>query len=99
MYLLKVDVSRLIQTATQIHTINSVVKPSPPEKLFAKFSDVFQDQFSMLRGIEVSVLVVPHATLKFHHPRAVLFAIKAKLEETLKVQVEEGELIPVEQSE
>ena len=27
------------------------------------------------------------------------FAVKEKLEETLKAQVEEGELIPVEQSE
>ena len=49
----------------------------------------------MLRGIKASVSVVPHATSKFHRPRSVPFAIKVKLEETLKVQVEEGELIPV----
>ena len=49
----------------------------------------------MLRGIEALALVVPHATPKFHCPRAVPFAIKAKLEETLKAQVEDGELIPV----
>ena len=53
----------------------------------------------MLKGIEASVSVVPHATPKFHQPRAVPFTIKAKLEETLKAQVDEGELIPVEQSE
>ena len=53
----------------------------------------------MLKGIEASVSVVPQSTPKFHQPRAVPFTIKAKLEETLKAQVDEGELIPVEQSE
>ena len=53
----------------------------------------------MLQRIEASVSVVPHASPKLHWPRAVLFAIKAKLEETLKAEVEEGELIPVEKSE
>ena len=75
--------------------MNSVVTPLPPEKLFAEFSDVFQDQFSVLRGIIASILVVPHATPKFHRPSAVPFAIKAKLQETLKAQGEEGQLIPV----
>ena len=36
-YLLGMDVSRLIQTVTQIHNMNSVVTPSHPEKLFAEF--------------------------------------------------------------
>ena len=99
MYLLGVDVSRLIQTATQIHNMNSVVTPSPSEKLFVEFSDVFQDQLSVLQGIEASVLMVPHVTPKFHRPRSVPFAIKAKLEETLKAQIEDRELIPVKQSE
>ena len=99
MYLLWVDVSRLIQSTTQIHNMNSVLIPSPPEQLFAEFSDVFQDQLGMLQGTKALVSVVPHATPKFHRPRAVPFAIKVKLEETLKAQVEEGELIPVEQSE
>ena len=53
----------------------------------------------MLQGIEASVLVDPQATPKFHWPRPVPFAIKSKLEETLKAQVAEGELIPVERSE
>ena len=96
MYLLGVDVSRLIQSATQIHNVLTL---SPSEQLFAEFSDVFQDQLGMLQRIEASVSVVPHASPKLHRPRAVLFAIKAKLEETLKAEVEEGELIPVEKSE
>ena len=77
--------------------MNSVLTPSPPEKPFAEFSDVFQDQLDVLQGIEASVSVVPHATPKFHHPRAKLFAIKVELEEILKAQVEELELIPVQQ--
>ena len=78
MYFLGMDVSWLIQSATQIHNMNSMVTPSPPEQLFAEFSDVFQDQLGMFRGIEASVSVVPYATPKFHQPRAVPLAIKAK---------------------
>ena len=95
---LGVDGSRIIQIATQIHNMKSVASSSSPDQLFAQFLDVFQDQLGVLRGIEVSVSVVPHATPNFHCPRLVPFAIKAKLEETLKAQVEDGELIPVEQS-
>ena len=79
--------------------MNLVLTPSHSEKLFAEFSDVFQDQLDVLRGIEASVSVVPHVTPKFHHPKAKLFAIKVELEEILKAQVEELELIPVQQSE
>ena len=41
MYLLGMDVSRLLQSATQIHSMSLVLIPSPPEQLFAEFSDVF----------------------------------------------------------
>ena len=64
-----------------------------------EYSEVFKDQLGVLRGIEAAVSVHPQATPKFHRPRPVPFAIKEKLEETLKAQVEEGELIPVERSE
>lgn len=43
--------------------------------------------------------VEPHATPKFHQPRPVSFAIRDKLEETLRTEVAKGELIPVERRE
>ena len=53
----------------------------------------------VVTGVGSSCAVDPQATPKFHRPRPVPFAIREKLEETLKTQVEDGELIPVEGSE
>jgi len=60
---------------------------------------VFSDQLGVLQKIEASITIESHALPKFHHPRPVPFAVREKLEETLRAQVAEGELIPVERSE
>ena len=48
---------------------------------------MFEDQLGILHGIEASVSVDLQATPKFHRARPVPFAVKTKLEETLKAQV------------
>ena len=99
MSILEFDVSTLIQQATQVHNTVEGTKFSSPEQLFTEYSDVFSDQLGVLQGIEASITIESHALLKFHQPRPVPFAVREKLEETLRAQVAEGELIPVEQSE
>ena len=99
MLLLGLDVATVIMEATKIHNMQKDTVESSLEQLFKEYSEVFKDQLGILRGIEASVSVEPHATPKFHRPRPVPFAIRDKLEETLRTQVAEGELIPVERSE
>jgi len=52
-----------------------------------------------LYGIEASISVEESATPHFHKFRPIPFAIKEKIEETLRSQVAESELVPVEFSE
>ena len=99
MLLLGLDVATVIMEATKIHHMQEETVGSSPEQLFKEYSEVFKDQLGILRGIEASVTVEPHTTPKFFRPRPVPFAIRDKLEETLRTQVAEGELIPVERSE
>ena len=97
MLLLGLDVVTVIMEATKIHYMQEeTVKSSSPEQLFKEYLVVFKDQLGILQGIEASVSVEPHATPK---SRPVPFAIRDKLEETLRTEVAEGELIPVERSE
>ena len=46
--------------------------------------------------MEADVAVEQTATPQFHRSRLVLFALRDKVEEALRAQVEAGELIPVE---
>ena len=55
----------------------------PLEKLLTECLDVFQGHLGVFQGIKTSVSGLIHATNNFHCHRAVLFAIKAKLDETL----------------
>ena len=96
MLLLGLDLTVLINEAAQIHNVKAGTFFSSPDPLFTAYADVFEDRLGVLRGIEASVSVDSQATPKFHRARPVPFAVRTKLEETLKAQ---GELIPVEQSE
>ena len=97
MSLLGFDVSALIQEATQV--LSTSVGGSTADHLCSKYADVFKEDLGVLRGIEATVSVDTNATPKFHRYRPVPFAVKDKVEKTLKAQVAEGELIPVETSE
>ena len=99
MLLLGLDLTILINEAAQIHNVEAGTGVSSPDQLFTIYADVFEDWLGVLHGIEASVSVDSQATPKFHRARPVPFSVKTKLEETLKAQVNEGELIPVEQSE
>ena len=91
------DVSALIQEATQIHNTSEVVITA--EHLCNEYSEVFTDELGVLCDIEATISVDEQATPKFHRYRPVPFAVKEKVEKTLRAQVAEGELIPVETSE
>ena len=93
MSLLWFDVSALIQEATQI--LSTSVGDSTADHLCSKYADVFKEDLGVLRRIEATVSVDTNVTPKFHHYRPVPFAVKDKVEKTLKAQVAEGELIPV----
>ena len=99
MLLLGLDFTVLINEAAQIHNVEAGTGVLSPDQLFTTYADVFEEHLGVLRGIEASVSVDSQATPKFHRARPVPFGVKTKLEETLKAQVNEGELIPVEQSE
>ena len=97
MYLLDFDVAELIGKATApvARCVNLVLE----ESLLKDFAVVFNEELGLIRGSEAKITVDPAATPKFHRHRPVPFALKEKVEASLKAQVSEGELIPVEQSE
>ena len=91
-----IDLASLMpQLVNNSYSINQ----SETEELLAEFSDVFSEELGLLRGIEATISVDESATPRFHKHRPVPFAIKDKVEETLRSQVAEGELVPVESSE
>ena len=83
------------QLVSNSHSITQ----SETDELLTEYSDVFSEELGLLRGIEASISVDESATPRFHKFRPVPFAIKGKVEEKLKSQVAEGELVPVESSE
>ena len=96
MTLIGFNVSSLIQEATQVHNTTEVLTA---ESLCEEYSEIFKDELGILKGIEATISVNPQAAPKFHRYRPVPFAVKEKVEKTLRAQVAEGELTPVEASE
>lgn len=89
---LTVLMPQLVNNSNSIHQ-------SETNELLAEYSDVFSEELGLLRGFEATISVDESATPRFHKYRPVPFAIKGKVEETLRSQVAEGELVPVESSE
>ena len=93
---LGIDLTVLIpQLVSSSHSITQ----SETDQLLAEYSDVVSKKLRLLHGIEASISVDESAMPRFHKFRPVPFAIKEKVEETLRSQVAESELVPVESSE
>lgn len=90
------DVSALMVQATQLHHTSESTLTA---ELMAEFTDVFQDELGVLKGIEANVSVKESAVPHFHRVRPIPFALREKVEQHLQKQVNEGELIPVDKSD
>ena len=93
MALLQLEVTTLMNQATQIH--QSSENPLAV-RILVEFSDVFNDQPVVLKGIEAKVTVDESSFPRFHKPRPILIE---KVEQQLQKQVNDGKLIPVDKSD
>ena len=89
---LTILIPQLVKKSDSIHQ-------SETEELLAEYSDVFSEELGLLRGFKDTISVDESATPCFHKYRPVPFAVKEKVEETLRSHVADGELVPVESSE
>jgi len=80
------------QLVNNIHSINQ----SETDEFLAEYSG---EELGLLRGIEATISVDESAISCFHKYQPVPLALKDKVEETLRSQVAEGELVPIESSE
>jgi len=83
----------------QLVSSSHSITQTETDELLAGYLDVFSEKLGLLHGIEASISVDESATPHFHKLTPIPFAIKEKVEETLRSQVAEGELVPVESSE
>ena len=63
------------------------------------YPEVFKEELGLLRDIEAEIELSADARPKFCKSRSVPFALRDQVEATLRAQVDEGELEPVEHSE
>ena len=64
----------------------------------AEFPDLFQERMGKLKGFQAKISLSSDASLRFHKPRPVPFALQAKVDEEIDRLVKEDVLRPVEQS-
>ena len=55
-----------------------------------EYTEIFKDELGVLRGIKATISVDLQAQHKFHRYQPVPFAVKEKVEKTLRTQVSAG---------
>ena len=65
------------------------------EVLLSKYKDVFREELGTLKGFQAHIELLSNASPRFCKARTVPYALRDKMEETLKTLVEEGTLEPV----
>ena len=69
------------------------------EKLLDCYADLFKEELSRVKGVEVKINVDKSARPRFFRPRPVPFALKGRIEEELKRLQQDGIIEPVKFSE
>ena len=89
---LGIDLTALVNhSAMQLHHIDQQLSES--SRFLNEYADIFKKELGLLRDIEATVSVEQGAISRFHKYQPVPFALREKVEETLRLQVAEGELI------
>ena len=84
---------------TEIAKVNSVTSTIKVERLLEQYKDVVQDQLGYYKNVKAKLYLKPDAVPKFHRPRPLPFAIKAKVEKELERQEKLGIIKKVDVSE
>ena len=63
------------------------------------YATVFNSELGVLKGTTATIRVDPTAQPRFHKPRAVPYALKAKIEKELDRLIQQGVIEPIEFSE
>ena len=65
---------------TEIAKLNSVTSTAKLERLLEQYKEVVRDQLGHYKNAKAKLYLKPDAVPKFHRPRPLPFAIKAKVE-------------------
>ena len=82
-------------SGTQMKSINMV----NVESIREEFPEVFKEELGMLKGLEAEIELQPGVSSKICKPRPVPFSLRSQVEQTLKQQIDDGELLPVDRSD
>ena len=91
LYKLRLDWPKLFKYQS-VHSVEATT-------LRDEHSEVFKEEFGLLQDIEADIELTTDARPRFCKSRSVPFALRDQVETTLRKQVDEGELEPVEHSD
>ena len=91
LYKLRLDWPKLFKYQS-VHSVEATT-------LRDEYSEVFKEELGLLQDIEADIELTTDARPRFCKSRSVPFALRDQVETTLRKQVDEGELEPVEHSD
>ena len=84
---------------TNLFCVNHACYSLSLQGILDTYTTVFSSELGVLKGTNATIRVDPTAQPRFHKPRAVLYALKAKIEKELDRLIQQGVIEPIEFSE
>ena len=91
---LQLDWSELLKTVK-----TKAVHKLEVQSIKQEFADVFKEELGLLNGLEAEIELKEGTSPKFCKARPIPFTLRTQVEETLRQQIADGELQPVDKSE
>lgn len=84
---------------TNLFCVNHACYSLSLQGILDTYATVFNSELGVLKGTTATIRVDPTAQPRFHKPRAVPYALKAKIEKELDRLIQQGVIEPIEFSE
>lgn len=84
---------------TNLFCVNHACYSLSLQGILDTYTTVFSSELGVLKGTSATIRVNPTAQPRFHKPRAVPYALKAKIEKELDRLIQQGVIEPIEFSE
>ena len=84
---------------TNLFCVNHACYSLSLQGILETYATVFNSELGVLKGTTATIRVDPTAQPRFHKPRAVPYALKAKIEKELDRLIQQGVIEPIEFSE
>ena len=84
---------------TNLFCVNHACYSLSLQGILDTYTTIFSSELGVLKGTNATIRVDPTAQPRFHKPRAVPYALKAKIEKELDRLIQQGVIEPIEFSE